>query len=98
MGVVCGELGSDCFINVGYAYGFVLANSVGCVGCICIGGYVMNRDCLVVGVFIGFLLCCLVFCVVKTYEIAKPKVCEVSVGTNNGKATYIRYGVLIKEM
>jgi hypothetical protein len=95
VGVVCGELGSDCFSNVGYAYGFVLANSVGCVGCICIGGYVMNRDCVIVGFFMGFLVCLLILCVVEKYY-PKPNVCEVSVGYMGGKEVHVRYGVIVQ--
>ena len=57
-------------------------------------------DSCVVGVFIGFLLCCLLFCAVKAFDTAKPKpsVCEVNIGYQDGKQVHVRYGVVIGEM
>jgi len=55
----------------------------------------MNRDCVIVGFFMGFTVCLLILCVVEAYY-PKPKVCEVSMGYGNGKVTHVRYGVLIQ--
>jgi hypothetical protein len=51
----------------------------------------MNRDCFVVGVFVGVLFCCFLMLVVP-----KPSVCEVVVGMHEGKEVHIRYGVVIE--
>jgi hypothetical protein len=55
----------------------------------------MNRDCLVVGFMMGFLVACLMLCVVEAYY-PKPIECEVSIGLHNGKETHVRYGVYVK--
>ena len=55
----------------------------------------MNRDCLVVGFFMGFLVSCLMLCVVEAYY-QKPRACEVSVSM--GKETHVRYGIVIGDM
>ena len=59
----------------------------------------MNRDCLIVGFFMGFLVTLLILCVVEAYY-PKPKVstCEVSMGYQNGKEVHVRYGVVIGDM
>ena len=55
----------------------------------------MNRDCVIVGFFMGFMVACLILCVVEKYY-PKPNVCEVSMGYGNGKETHVRYGVLVQ--
>ena len=55
----------------------------------------MNRDCVIVGFFMGFMVACLMLCVVEAYY-PKPNVCEVSMGV--GKETHVRYGVVIGDM
>jgi hypothetical protein len=53
----------------------------------------MNRNCLVdgfIGFMMGFLVACLMVSVVEAYY---PKMCEVNIGTHNGKETHITYGV-----
>lgn len=59
----------------------------------------MNRDCLIVGFFMGFLVACLLLSVVEAYY-PKPKVptCEVSMGYQGGKEVHVRYGVVIGDM
>jgi hypothetical protein len=54
----------------------------------------MNRDCVIVGFMMGFLVACLLLCVVEAYY-PKPIECEVSMSM--GKETHVRYGVVIKE-
>ena len=53
----------------------------------------MNRDCFVVGVFVGMLLCCFLMLM-----FPMPKVCEVSMGVKDGKEVHVRYGVVIGEL
>ena len=55
----------------------------------------MNRDCVIVGFFMGFLVACLMLCVVEAYY-PKPMKCEVSMGYGNGKVTHVRYGVIVE--
>lgn len=44
----------------------------------------MNRDCLVVGIFMGALMCSLLMLL-----WGKPKVCEVRVGRDNVTHVYV---------
>jgi hypothetical protein len=52
-------------------------------------------DSFVIGIFMGFLICCLVLCGVKAF-FTEPMLCEVSMGIHDGKVTHIRYGVFVK--
>ena len=49
------------------------------------------RDGICIGVFLGMLMCCLIFCGVKAF-FAESKVCEVA--TSFGKETHVRIGVV----
>jgi hypothetical protein len=50
---------------------------------------------MIVGFFMGFLVACLMLCVVEAYY-PKPVKCEVSMGYKNGVETHVRYGVLVE--
>jgi hypothetical protein len=50
---------------------------------------------MIVGFFMGFLVACLMLCVVEAYY-PKPMKCEVSMGYGNGKVTHVRYGVIVE--